>query len=107
MASLIENEYIVRSVNIGVKNLDEADGMIVYRRFETVSKFFGEEKLNPTTMMYSGMLAMLKDLYLKGNLDQSGYDKIANQFNLNEGAMKRHRADFLNEATMKNLYELS
>lgn len=106
-ASLIENDFVVRSVDIKVKNTQEADGMIVYRRFNTVSTFFNEPNLNPTLVLYSGMLAMAKNLLLDGKLDDDGYKAIAKQFNLNDYSLKRVRDDFLNEQTVKELYDLS
>lgn len=107
VAHLIDNDFVVRSVDIRVKNVNEADGMVVYRRFETISSYFGEEKLNPTTIMYSGMLAKAKDFLLEGNLNEESYQKIAIQFNLSPEALKRCRSDFLNEYTIKDLYGIA
>ncbi|MEK4451280.1 site-specific integrase [Paenibacillus sp. FSL L8-0506] len=106
-ANLIRNEFIVRSVDIGVKNHHEADGTIVYRRFKTIVEFFDETRLTPTTIMYSGMLAKAKDLYLEGNLDHEGYELIAQQFNVNGATLKRYQNDFLNVQTIKELYDLT
>ncbi|OME55470.1 hypothetical protein BSK59_13410 [Paenibacillus odorifer] len=106
-ANLIENEFIVRSVDVGVKNVNEADGTIVYRRFKTVVDFFDEARLTPTTIMYSGILAKAKDLYLEDKLDDEGYKLIAEQFNLNAATLRRYKDDFLNIETIKELYELS
>lgn len=106
-ASLIENNFIVRSVDINVKNTEEADGSVVYRRFRTLETFFNDKKISPMTVFYSGMIAMAKDFYLGGKLDEEGYKLIGVQFNLNEFALKRHRNDFLNENTIKQVYNLS
>ncbi|WP_147384457.1 integrase [Paenibacillus sp. 1011MAR3C5] len=106
-AHLISNEFIVRSVDIGVKNTQEADGMVVYRRYSTVAEYFNEPKLNPTSIMYSGMLAKAKQLLMNGNLDKVGYKEIALQFNFNETTLRRYKDDFLNERTIRELYEIS
>ncbi|REK76313.1 integrase [Paenibacillus paeoniae] len=106
-AQLISNEFIVRSVDIGVKNTQEADGMVVYRRYSTVAEYFDEPKLNPTSVMYSGMLAKAKQLLLDGKLNKEGYKEIAEQFNFNEITLRRYKDDFLNERTIKELYDIS
>ena len=107
-APLIDNDYIVRSVDIGVKNFQAADGMVVYRRFVTVANFFDEQRLNPVSILYSGMLAMTKDLYIgRGKLDDEEFNIIAAQFNINKGALKRHQDVFLNIETIKELYNLA
>ncbi|GAB6989475.1 hypothetical protein JCM16418A_15250 [Paenibacillus pini] len=106
-ANLIDNDYIVRSVDINVKHTAEADGSVVYRRFRTLETFFNDKRITPVTIFYSGMIAMAKDLYVAGKLDSEGYQAIAKQFNLNQTTLKRHMKDFLNEDTIKQVYSLS
>src|SRR5690606_20248196 len=90
-------------------NLEEADTSVMYRRFNTIKKAFDDMdlKITPRVLQRSGMLAMARMFLIEGNLNDEAYEKIRNQFDLNELTMKRYKDEFLNEETVKGLYELS
>ncbi|RRJ66392.1 integrase [Paenibacillus oralis] len=105
-ANLIDNEYIVRSVDTRVKHKEEADKNVVYRRLKTIKKYFSETGITPKTVAYSGMLAIAKDFYLKNKLNDS-YKEIIQQFNITEATLNRYKETFLNVEQIKKMYKLS
>jgi hypothetical protein len=107
---LVDNDFIVRSVDSErTINYNEADFSAIYRRFNTIKKVFDDMdlKITPRVLQRSGMLAMAKKYMQKGRLNDDAYEEIRLQFDLNELTMKRYKDEFLNEETVKSLYELT
>lgn len=105
-ADLIDNDYVVRSAHTRTINFEDADKNIVYRRLKIVANEFGEVNLTPTNIYYSGMLLMAKALLLeRGALSKNEYEEIAERFNVSQAVIQRLKTDFLNEKTIKEMYD--
>ncbi|MCR8641457.1 integrase [Paenibacillus sp. N1-5-1-14] len=105
-ASLVDNNYVVKSAITRTDHHDEAEKNVVHRRLTNISKSIDEPQFTPLNIIYSGMLAMAKDLYLKnGKLEDEEYRKICEQFNVSvEQSLYRLKSEFLNIETIKSLY---
>lgn len=104
--TLIDNSYIVRSVNTNTIHTQEAEKNIVYRRLSNIATDLGEVNFTPRNIAYSAMLYQFKLLYEQhGKVDKEGYAKICERFNItSEQSLYRLKSEFLDEETMKEVY---
>ncbi|GAA4879859.1 hypothetical protein GCM10023310_70050 [Paenibacillus vulneris] len=104
---LVDNDYVIRLARTRVNENAKADHNILHRRMRKISEEINEPNFTTKNIVYSGMLAMAKNLYLSNNkLDSEEFKMIARQFNFDDAKLYRYKADFLNIDTIKELYEL-
>ncbi|ALS22204.1 tyrosine-type recombinase/integrase [Paenibacillus naphthalenovorans] len=105
---LVDNDYIVRLARTRVNENAKADHNILHRRMRKIADEINEPNFTTKNIVYSGMIAMAKNLYLEsGKLEQEEYEKIMKQFNFDTTKLYRYKNDFLNLETIKELYNLA
>jgi integrase len=110
---LVENAYVVRSINRRIKDPNApADKHTLFRRVTMISELFDLPYLTMKSIERSGMIKMAKDLYLEeGELDTEQLSKVAYHFgrrkvNVN-GSEYYHLTpvrEFCNLETIQELY---
>jgi integrase len=107
-AQLVDNDFIVKSVNTNTKNFNEAEKNIVHRRLSKIAAELDEPLFTPMNLYYSGMIALCKDLYAStGRLDDEEYSIVFSEERFNEKSEQsryRLKNDFLNLETLKSIY---
>jgi integrase len=107
-AQLVENSYVVKSVNTRTEHHNDAEKNVVHRRLASISKEI-DEVLTPMNVVASGMISMAKNLYLeRGKFEDEEVDMVLDQFGEDKSySAARLKIEFLNLETLKSLYKLT
>ncbi len=108
---LVNNEYVIKTVDKKVVNFGRADKHLVYRRLDNVGKIFDYPYLTAKNIAKSGMLAMARDLYVEHKeLEKEQLLEIAEKFNASKinynGNMEYNLTPIKSFITIENLQEL-
>ncbi|MED1863325.1 hypothetical protein P4V41_07635 [Fictibacillus nanhaiensis] len=109
---LVNNEFVIRSVNRRVKDVNApADKHAIFRRLTAISEMFDLPYLTPKSIERSGMIYMAKELYVtEGELEKDQYYKICEQFGMKKakvGDWIGYNLSFMKEyVNMQNITEL-
>lgn len=108
MANLTDSDFVVRNALTRTVHLHESDKSTIHRRLGKIALELQQPNFIPMSITRSGMMAMAKNRILDhGNLTDEDLIEIAIQFGENsDSAVYRLKNDFLNEASVKELYEL-
>jgi site-specific recombinase XerD len=109
VAQLVDNDFVLRNANTRTVHVNEADKNIVHRRLTKIGDELGEINFIPLSITRSGMLEMAKNRFVaNGKLTDEDLIEVAIQFDeKSDGAIYRMKTEFLNEATIKELYKLT
>jgi integrase len=111
---LVENDFVVRSVNRRVKDTNApADKHTLFRRITMISEEFDLPYLTMKNIERSGMIKMAKDLYeQEGELDTPQLSKIAEHFGKRKVNVKGTEyfhltpmREFVNLESISDLYD--
>ena len=106
-AAMVDNSFVVKSALTRTLHLNEAEKNVVHRRLANIAKELDEPAFSPMNLVYSGMLAMMKDIYVtnNGNFSDDDYETIFNQFGEeSEQSKSRIKSEFLNKETLLETY---
>jgi hypothetical protein len=107
IAKISDSLYVVRNALTRTVFTEEADKSIIHRRLSKIASEIGESGFIPLNLSKSGMLSMAKDRYVQnGELTDIDFIEIAIQFGEGESALYRLKNEFLNEQTVKDLYQI-
>lgn len=107
-ANLVDNDFVVKSVKTRTEHIYEAEKNIVHRRLANIAEEINEPNFSPMNIIYSGMLAMAKNIYIeRGELKEEELFDVYKQFNeTSEQSIYRLKNEFLNLYTIKQLYKI-
>ncbi|MWV44900.1 hypothetical protein GRF59_14860 [Paenibacillus sp. HJL G12] len=114
VVELADSPYIIRSVKRRATANEKADKHLVLRRLKNIGVWKGLKHLSAINIRNSGMLYMAKELYeSKGSLGRDEIITICEYYNIGKQthadefyAYSRYTKDFLNEETIKKVYEI-
>lgn len=113
---LVQSPFIIRPVKRRATVNEKADKHLVLRRLKNIGTWKGLKHLSAINLRNSGMLHMAKNLYLENNsytLDRDKIITICKHYNIGKQssdsefyAYTRYTQDFLNEETIRKVYEI-
>lgn len=114
IVELAESPFIVRSVKRRATANERADKHLVLRRLKNIGIWKGYRHLSAINIRNSGMLFMAKELYTPNkSLTREDIIAICEYFNISKQsqdsefyAYSRYTKEFLNEETIKKVYEI-
>lgn len=116
IVELAESPYIIRSVKRRATANEKADKHLVLRRLKNIGIWKGYKYLTAVNLRNSGMLYMAQDCYIKNSphsLKREDIIAICEKYNIGKQsqysefyAYSRYTKEFLNEETIRRVYEI-
>lgn len=111
VAKLVDNDYVIKSVDRRLKNTQRANKHTVYRRIKVIKEYFDLQYLTVNSIQRSGMIKMAVDLFERdGKLETEQYYEVADRFDMKKytsGNAEYHNISILKEfINRENILEL-